>query len=91
MFAQSNQTEWTESRSIRGPQGYGLPSIDTVMAGCPLSIILGEPQGITMDIIVCYVISLMFYLHSVLNMFFSDILSSAQINLYKGITDNPKV
>ena len=60
MFAQSNPTEWTESQSFRGLQGYRLPSIDTVMAGCPLSIILGEPQGIlllTMDIIVCNVIS----------------------------------
>ena len=43
MFAQSNQTEWTESQSFRGLQGYRLPSIDTVMAGCPLSIILGKP------------------------------------------------
>ena len=42
MFAQSNQTEWTESQSFRGLQGYRLPSNDTVMAGCPLSIILGE-------------------------------------------------
>ena len=56
MFAQINPTEWTESQSFRGPQGYRLPSIDTVMAGRPLSIILGILL-LTMDIIVCYVIS----------------------------------
>ena len=43
MFAQSNPTEWTESQSFRGLQGYRLPYIDTVMAGRPLSIILEKP------------------------------------------------